>query len=59
MAIHGVVVVFGHGQVFQAMRLIAGNPGTQVNARLMTRFRSLDLSDPIRNCQVIEINRPA
>jgi broad specificity phosphatase PhoE len=43
------VVMFGHGQFFQAMRWLIA-PGTCVdNATAMRAFRAIDQQDPIHN----------
>ncbi|MNF94613.1 Histidine phosphatase superfamily [compost metagenome] len=49
---HGALV-FGHGQVMQAMRWLHQRAPGAITADAMREFRQYDLTNPINNCQVI------
>jgi broad specificity phosphatase PhoE len=47
----GLILVFGHGQVMQAMRWFIENPTLSITPPLMTAFRAYDVSHPIQNLE--------
>ena len=49
---HGALV-FGHGQVMQAMRWLHLRAAGPITADAMREFRQYDLANPISNCQTI------
>lgn len=54
-------LVFGHGQVMQAMRWLHQRAPGPITADAMREFRQYDLANPIHNCQtiVLEIHEDA
>jgi broad specificity phosphatase PhoE len=46
-------LVFGHGQVMQAMRWLHLRVPGPISADAMREFRQFDLANPIHNCQTI------
>jgi broad specificity phosphatase PhoE len=52
----GHVVIFGHGQVMQAVRWLILESPERIDSESMRAFRSFDLAKPIANCEVIEFS---
>lgn len=51
---HGALV-FGHGQVMQAMRWLHQRPHGPITTDAMREFRQYDQANPINNCQIIAL----
>lgn len=52
----GLVVIFGHGQVMQAVRWLILESPDRIDSESMRSFRAFDLARPITNCEVIKLN---
>lgn len=54
-AIDGNAIVFGHGQVMQAMRWLLQRAPELIDHVSMLDFRRFDLDNPISNCEAITL----
>lgn len=55
-ALHGMAIVFGHGQVMQAMRWLLQRPHGPITIEDMHEFRQYDQANTIMNCQTISLD---
>ena len=51
----GSAIVFGHGQVMQAMRWLLQRSPEVIDSETMRDFRQYDLDNPISNCESIAL----
>lgn len=58
-SIRGNAIVFGHGQVMQAMRWLLQRAPDAIDSETMWEFRQYDLDNPISNCEsfALEVNK--
>lgn len=58
-ALDGNAIVFGHGQVMQAMRWLLQRAPEVIDSETMREFRQYDLYNPISNCEsfTLELNK--
>ncbi|MGM3218229.1 histidine phosphatase family protein [Pseudomonas sp. PhalM4] len=54
--ITGTAIVFGHGQVMQAMRWLTLREHLSITRDEMQLFRAYDLGNPINNCAMIHLD---
>lgn len=54
-ALDGNAIVFGHGQVMQAMRWLLQRAPEVIDSETMQDFRQYDLDNPISNCEAITL----
>lgn len=54
-ALDGNAIVFGHGQVMQAMRWLLRRAPEVIDSEAMRDFRRYDLANPIRNCESFDL----
>lgn len=57
--LQGNAIVFGHGQVMQAMRWLLQRAPDVIDSETMREFRQYDLDNPISNCEsfTLELNK--